>query len=83
MKFKHSDYAIEPQRNIGTTDNTQHAPCTEAEAEIFVVYRLNNIPGDADWLADFWTRAEAEKYVQDQRADERRREAIFAALRKI
>ena len=59
-------YAIEPQQNIGTAKNTQHIPCEDSEAEIFVVYRLNDVPGDADWVADFWTRAEAEDYIRNQ-----------------
>jgi hypothetical protein len=83
MERNDFQYAIEPQRNIGTNQNTQHIPCEDSEAEIFTVYRLNGLPGDADWLADFWTSVEAEKYMQDQLADERRREAIFTALQKI
>jgi hypothetical protein len=59
-------YAIQPERNIGTPRNTQHIPCADAEAGIFVVYRLNEVPGDADWVADFWTRAEAEDYIHNQ-----------------
>ena len=75
-------YAIEPQCNIGTADDTEHIPCEDSEAEIFVVYRLNEVPGDADWVADFWTRAEAEGYVRNQIAEEARAVAVFAAMRK-
>jgi hypothetical protein len=61
MEFNNCRYAIEPQQNIGTAKNTQHIPCEDSEAEIFVVYRLNELPGDADWVADFWTRAEGRR----------------------
>ena len=83
MALDEGRYAIDPQRNIGTAENTQHISCSDTEAEIFAVYQLNEIPGDADLLADFWTRAEAEKYVRNRIADEARGEAIFAAMRKI
>ena len=56
--------AIEPQCNIGTKNETRHVLCSDEEADIFAVYRLTGIEGDAELMADFFNRLDAERYIQ-------------------